>query len=109
MRPSAAPSPQQFPFNIRLPITTPPAQTPKIVSTGIAESAYTHSPTYSETGLRDRYLWIEFDSPIADAEDDTYFGRILGYLPDPLLATSLYPAHSEKQMLVGPTDPPIPI
>jgi hypothetical protein len=36
-------TPQQVSLPITLPITTPPSQTPKIVSTGIAESPYTHS------------------------------------------------------------------
>lgn len=85
-----AAAPQQFNFPIRLPITTPPVQTPKIVSTRIAESPYHHSPDYSTTTLRDRYLWVEFDRPIQD-DDDNYFGRVLAYGPDPLLAGSLFP------------------
>jgi len=68
----------------------PPSQTPKIASTGIAESPFQASPDYSETYLRDRYLWIEFAEPLAD-DDDAYFGRVLAYGPDPLLAASLLP------------------
>jgi hypothetical protein len=103
-------TPQQYPFKIRLPITTPPAQTPRIVSTGIAETAYHHSPTYSETTLRDRYLWIEFDRPIDDP-DDNYFGRVLAYGPDPLLAGNLLPKplYSGSQMLSDTVEPPLPI
>ena len=70
---------------------TTPAQTPKIVATGIAESAYVAAPDYSSTEQRDRFLWIEFDAPIADTADDTYFGRVLAYGPDPLLAGALFP------------------
>jgi hypothetical protein len=79
---------QPYPLDCRLPVTTPPAQVLKIVSTGIAESEYQRNPEYSETGLRRRYLWVEFDQPIADPEDAP-FGRVLAYGPDPLLAASL--------------------
>lgn len=99
---------QQFPYSIRLPITTPPAQTPKIVSTGIAESPYYHSADYSETSLRNRYLWIEFDQPISD-KDDGYFGRVLAYGPDPLLAASLLPKSNQSHMLPEAVEPPLPV
>jgi hypothetical protein len=81
-----------------LPITTNPAQTPKIVATGIAESPYVPGPDYATSNLRDRFLWIEFDQPLADPEDG-YFGRVLAYGPDPLLAESLLP----------PTELPVPV
>jgi hypothetical protein len=76
-----------------VPITTRPRQTPKIASTGIAESPFKASADYSETALRERYLWIEFEQPIDDPQD-TYFARVLGYGPDPLLATTLLPPHT---------------
>ena len=87
-----------------LPITTPPAQTPRIASTGIAESPYKSSPDYSQSFLRDRYLWIEFDQPLADP-DDAYFGRVLAYGPDPLLAARLLP----PAQLPAAIEPPLPI
>jgi hypothetical protein len=99
---------QQFAYPIRLPITTTPAQTPKIVSTGIAESRYQHSVTYSNTTLRDRYLWVEFDRPIQDS-DDNYFGRVLAYGPDPLLAGALFPQFFPTNMLPAALEPPLPI
>src|SRR5262249_32703131 len=99
---------QQFPLSIRLPITTPPVQTPKIVSTGIAESPYLHSRDYSETLARDRYLWIEFDQPIQDP-DDMYFGRVLAYGPDPLLAGSLFPTCQPSDMQREAVEPPLPV
>ena len=102
-----APS-QESTYSIRLPITTPPVQVPKIVSTGIAESPYRHTPDYSATSSRDRYLWIEFDQPIADSSDDTYFGRVLAYGPDPLLAVSLLPQGTVSDMLPDAIEPPIP-
>lgn len=93
---------------LKLPITTPPAQTPKVVSTGIAESPYVAASDYSKTELRDRYLWVEFDAPIADTGDDTYFGRILAYGPDPLLSWRLLPPRHapildpEPQLAIDP-------
>jgi len=87
----SAPALTQSWSSLRLPITTPPAQTPKVVATGIAESPYVPASDYSSTQLRDRYLWVEFDAPVADTNDDAYFGRILAYGPDPLLAGTLLP------------------
>jgi len=105
----AAAAAQQYPLTIRLPITTPPAQTPKIVSTGIAESSYLHAADYSETSPRERYLWIEFDQPLLDKDDDAYFARVLAYGPDPLLAASLLPRPDPAQMLPERIEPPLPI
>ncbi|MDR3628850.1 MAG: hypothetical protein P4L42_00795 [Desulfocapsaceae bacterium] len=99
---------QQYPFTIHLPVTTPPVQVPKIVATGIAESPYHHSPTYAETALRDRFLWIEFDSPINDPED-TYFARVLAYGPDPLLAGDLLPQYNVSRMLADTIEPALPV
>jgi len=86
-----APAITQTWTTLQLPIVTTPALTPKIVASGIAESAYVAAPDYSSTEQRDRFLWIEFDAPIADTADDTYFGRVLAYGPDPLLAGALLP------------------
>ena len=101
-------APQSFPLDIRLPITTPPAQTLRLVSTGIAESEYQHDPGYSSTTLRRRYLWVEFDRPIQDPEDAP-FCRILAYGPDPLLAASLLPKPEIGQMIQETTPPPLPV
>ena len=60
---------------------------------------------YSSTAPRQRYLWIEFDAPIADTGDDTYFGRVLAYGPDPLLAIGL---ELQPAPLTNP-EPPLPI
>jgi hypothetical protein len=99
---------QQISLPITLPITTAPTQTPKIVSTGIAESPYMPSADYSQTAPRDRYLWIEFDQPIADPENN-YFGRVLAYGPDPLLAADLLPQPLASEMLPESTEPTLPI
>jgi hypothetical protein len=101
---ASAPALQVNYNSLVLPITTPSVQTPRIASTGIAESAYKAAPDYSQSFLRDRYLWIEFDQPLADP-DDMYFGRVLAYGPDPLLAARLLP----PAQLPSPIEPPLPI
>jgi hypothetical protein len=73
-----------------LPITTVPAQVPKIVSVGLALSPDSSDEAliatrYVETASRNRYLWIEFDQPLADPKD-AYFARVVAYAPDPMLA-----------------------
>ncbi len=93
---------------VTLPITTAPVQTPRIVATGVAESSYTPAADYSSTGSRSRMLWIEFEQPIGDP-DDSYFGRVLAYGPDPLLAVELEPQSSPGQMLADTLEPPLPI
>lgn len=70
---------------LHLPITTPPAQMPKIVSAGIALSRYVRDADYANTEARQRYLWVEFDEPVHNPRD-AYFARITAYAPDPLLA-----------------------
>jgi hypothetical protein len=99
---------QTLPLQVTLPITTPPAQTPKIVATGLAESPYAAASDYSSTSPRDRFLWIEFDQPIADPED-CYFGRVLAYGPDPLLALSLAPTPDPDGMLPPSPEPALPV
>jgi hypothetical protein len=70
--------------SVELPITTPPAQVPKLVSAGIALSDYVRSADYSTTDPRQRVLWLEFDRA-PDNPRDSFFGRILAYAPDPML------------------------
>ncbi len=70
---------------LHLPITTPPAQMPRIVSAGMALSKYSRDAHYANTEARQRYLWVEFDTPVRNPRD-AYFGRITAYAPDPLLA-----------------------
>jgi hypothetical protein len=70
---------------LHLPMTTPPAQMPKVVSAGLAMSRYERDADYANTAVRQRYLWVEFDQPVANPRD-AYFGRITAYAPDPLLA-----------------------
>ena len=89
--------------DVVLPVTTVPAQVPKVVGAGYALSPYQRSHEYSETAVRQRYLWLEFEEPIRDP-NDTYFGRVLAYAPDPLLS---FP--NPDQLLVRQDDPPLAI
>jgi len=89
-------------LSIRLPISTPPAQVPKIASAGIALSPYWRNERYSETGQRRRVLWIEFAEPIADP-DDTFFARFLAYAPDQLIS------NNHPDLLIAPEEPPLAI
>lgn len=89
--------------DVQLPVTTIPSQVPKVVAAGYALSPYRRDEDYSETAVRKRYLWLEFEHPIADP-NDTYFARILTYAPDPLLS---FP--SLDQVFVKQEDPPLGI
>lgn len=88
---------------LQLPITLPPRQTPKLVSAGLAESPYLADAKYSSTEQRQRSLWLEFDSPPLDPNDE-YYCRILGYGPDPLLVSrpSDLPAATEPSLPIDP-------
>jgi hypothetical protein len=85
-----------------LPVTTPPAQVPKIVSAGLALSKYQRNETYSATEPRRRFLWLEFEGPVVDPHD-AYFIRVLGYAPDPLLSDG------RIETFVPPEEPALPI
>jgi len=85
-----------------LPITTPPAQVPKIISAGIALTPYVRDEKYATTEIRKRALWIEFDQPIEDPQD-TIFARILANAPDQLIS------NNNPRLFVAPEEPPLPI
>jgi hypothetical protein len=88
-------------WNLRLPITTPPRQCPKLVSAGWAFGPYTIGDRYSSTGERERRLYLQFDGPPAD-EHDLYFARVLARSPDPMLI-------DRATLLPDPPEPPLPI
>src|SRR5450631_2806829 len=67
---------------IRSTVTTPPHQTPKLVSAGLAMGPYRTGERYASTGERPRLLYLEFDGPPGDPRDQ-YFARVLAYRPDP--------------------------
>lgn len=89
------------PIDIRLPITTPPTQRPKLVAAGVALEPYIRSGDYSSTEPRQRHLWLEFDRPV-DNPRDGLFCRLLGYGPDP----ELIPPGTD---LPEAEEPPLPI
>jgi hypothetical protein len=89
--------------SVTLPITLNPRQTPKLISAGLAESPYVTDAQYSSTEQRQRALWLEFDAPPAD-DNDEYFVRVLAYGPDPLLISQLrdLPAQAEPSLPIDP-------
>ena len=84
-------------LQILLPMACPPAQTPKLVSAGVALSPYQRADDYSATAPRQRMLWLEFEEPIANKGRNTYFARVLAYAPDPMLTD------------IAPPEPPVPL
>ncbi len=65
---------------------------------------YINNETYSSTEPRQRFLWIEFDKPLANP-NDTYFIRSLAYSPDPLLAKwepAMLKAPEEASLAINP-------
>jgi hypothetical protein len=94
--------PQNSTVQLHLPVTTKPAQVPRIVSAGIAQSIYIANDKYSATEPRKRYLWLEFNEPLRDKRD-AYFIRMLAYSPDPLLS------RWDIDMMRAPEEPALPI
>jgi hypothetical protein len=91
-----------FTASLKLPMATPPVQTPKLSSAGIGLSPYNRSTDYSSSEIRRRALWLEFAEPVADSRD-SLFARVLAYAPDPML-TGLEPPRPPT-----PIEPPLPI
>ncbi|MDB5206004.1 MAG: hypothetical protein JWR72_1079 [Flavisolibacter sp.] len=89
-------------LQLHLPITGKPAQVPRIVSAGIAQSKYVSNDVYSSTEPRRRFLWLEFEEPLQNIAD-AYFIRLLAYSPDPLLAKWQF------DMLKAPEEAALPI
>jgi hypothetical protein len=90
-------------ISVFLPMTTPPAQVPRLVSAGLALSPYLRSTDYSSTEQRRRVLWLEFDRPPENPRD-LYFGRIIAYAPDPLLVGGGVPTNPDET-----AEPPLPV
>jgi hypothetical protein len=95
-----APEPVILP-ELRAPVTTPPAQTPKLVSAGLALSEFVAADDYSSTTQRARSLWIELEAKPADPED-AYFVRILADAPDPMLVSENIPEVQELPLALDP-------
>jgi hypothetical protein len=101
-----APAPADDPteLHLSLPVTTPPAQVPKIVSAGIALSKYDRDPKYTQSGARRKFLWLELEEPIRDPNDE-YFIRFLGYAPDPLFSDNRFETFAPPEESPLPIDP----
>ena len=101
---SEAPAPADEPLtlNLKLPVTTPPAQVPRIVSAGVALSKYQRDHGYSKTEPRRRFLWLELEEKVRDPNDG-YFIRLLGYAPDPMISDD------RLETFVPPEEAPLPI
>ncbi len=89
-------------MHLVLPVTTPPAQVPRIASAGIALSKYERDLTYSQTGERRRFLWIELEEAVRDPNDEVFI-RLLAYAPDPLLSDN------RLETFIPPEEPALPI
>jgi hypothetical protein len=90
----------EYVMSVTLPITTPPAQVPRVVSAGIALSPYVAGEKYAETQQRRRVLWIEFAEPVHDTKD-TYFARDVCGAPDQLIS------NNSPGLLVAPEERPL--
>ena len=90
--------------SILLPMTTPPSQTPRIVSAGIALSDFQAAEDYSSTKSRCRMLWFEFDAAPADP-DDAYFVRVLAKAPDPMMLVPRDLISDDAEETPLPADP----
>jgi hypothetical protein len=93
--------PDKLTLNLRLPITTPPVQTPKLVSAGIALTPFSRDEHYAFTTQRRRAVWFEFDAKPADVQD-RYYCRVLAKGPDPVLIALL-------EEVPQPPEPDLPI
>lgn len=87
-----------------LPVTSRPAQIPKVVAAGHALSPFRASDDYSETAVRQRMLWLELEEPPRDPRD-AYFVRILAHAPDPMLLPAVEPAADPPAYAESPLDP----
>lgn len=100
-----APDQEDLPLEVAilLPVTTPPAQGPKLVSAGLALSPYRRDPAYAATEERQKAVWLEFDRPPDDPED-RYYARVQASAPDPVLTDDVQDV-ADIQDLPLPIDP----
>jgi hypothetical protein len=99
---AAVPTDPPLTLQLELPVTTPPAQVPRIVAAGLALSEYERDERYTQSGARVRQLWLELDEPVRDP-NDAYFIRMLAFSPDPLLSDN------RAETFTPPEESPLPI
>ena len=85
-------------LSMTVPVSVPPAQVPKLASAGIALSDYIKDDQYSTVQPRKKVLWVEFEEPVANPDDD-YFVFVKAYAPDPLLLAGNEPVEDPKENL----------
>jgi hypothetical protein len=91
---------------ITLPVTINPVQMPKIASAGIAQTDYKFDEKYATTGLRQRFLWLEFEEPVTD-KDNLYYCRVLAYAADPLIRA--FPLNNIVSAVAATDEPALPL
>src|SRR5258708_37063748 len=102
------PADEPVTLSLKLPVTTPPAQVPRIVSAGVALSKYQRDDAYSKTEPRRRFLWLELEETVRDPNDG-YFIRLLGYAPDPMISDDRLETFGPPAKAPLPIDPePLP-
>ncbi len=87
---------------LKVPVTINPAQTPKILSAGIALSPFNRNAAYSQTEARKRFLWLEFEEAPENPDDDL-FCRTTAYAPDQLLS------NNNPGLMAKPDESPLPV
>jgi hypothetical protein len=102
LREAPMPADEPVTLSLKLPVTTPPAQVPRIASAGVALSKYQRDDAYSRTEPRRRFLWLELEETVRDPNDG-YFIRLLGYAPDPMISDD------RLETFVPPEEAPLPI
>ena len=89
--------PETVEIDITLPVAVKPLQIPKVVSAGIALSSYERDWSgYSWTKPRRKMLWLEFEEPVLDPNDN-YFVFVKSYAPDPLLINTVESIEDPKE------------
>lgn len=91
-------------YTIRLPVTTPPRQTPMIMSAGIAMTPYVAAEDYSSSEVRQKRLWVEFDQALVDSRD-AHFARPLRNVPDILIFPAIGQVENLDPLPALPIDP----
>jgi len=83
-------------LSMTLPVAVAPAQVPRLAAAGIALSDYIKDEGYSTVKPRKKVLWVEFEEPVANPDDD-YFVFVKAYAPDSLLLANNEPVEDPKE------------
>jgi len=83
-------------LSMTLPVAVAPVQVPRLAAAGIALSDYIKDEGYSAVKPRKKVLWVEFEEPVANPDDD-YFVFVKAYAPDSLLLANNEPVEDPKE------------